>query len=227
MATSRSYQDACGMAHALDLVGERWAMHVVRELMLGPKRYTDLKADLPGISTNLLRDRLVELERTGLVRRRRLPAPAASWVYELTPYGADLEPVITVLGRWGARSPGHRPDLPLSVTSFVLSLRTNVDASRAAGLTACVGLLVDDVELTAQVVDGVFSVQPGSPPSPDAVLAGGPEVLAGVVYGARELGEAVRSGEVSLVGDEQVARRFLSLFVLPEKVALPPVAETR
>src|SRR5450756_2718555 len=105
MAIMRSYHDACGMAHALDLVGERWALLVVRELVLGPKRYTDLRADLPGISTTVLAHRLDELEQTGVVRRRRLAPPAGSTVYELTDWGQELEPVIRQLGRWGARSP--------------------------------------------------------------------------------------------------------------------------
>lgn len=222
MATSRSYQDACGMAHALDLVGERWAMHVVRELMLGPKRYSDLKADLPGISTNMLSDRLGELERTGLVRRRRLPPPAASWVYELTEYGADLEPIITVLGRWGARSPGHRPGLPLSATSFVLSLRTNVDAARTAGLTASYALRIGDVELHARVDDGAFTIEPGTAPVPDATVSGTPEALAGVVYGGRPLDDATAAGDVAVTGDVDAARRLLALFPLPEKYAAEP-----
>ena len=210
------------MSHALDLIGERWALHVVRELMLGPKRYSDLMADLPGISTNMLSDRLAALERTGLVRRRRLPPPAASWVYELTGYGADLEPIITVLGRWGARSPGHRPDLPLSVTSFVLSLRTNVDASRTAGMTASYALRVGDVDLHAQLVDGRFTVQPGTPETPDATVSGAPEALAGLIYGGRDLDEAVRSGDVAVSGDHGAARIFCSLFTLPGKVTIEP-----
>ena len=220
MATSRSYSDACGMSHALDLVGERWAMHVVRELMLGPKRYSDLKADLPGISTNMLSDRLSELERTGLVRRRRLPPPAAAWVYELTEYGADLEPIITGLGRWAARSPLHRPDLPLSATSFVLSLRTNIDAARAAGLTASYALRVGDLDVHARLADGAFTVEPGTAPAPDAGLAGAPEALAALIYGGRDLDDAVRQGTVSLSGDPDAARRFLTLFTLPDKVPL-------
>lgn len=218
MATSRSYQDACGMAHALDLVGQRWAMHVIRELMLGPKRYTDLKADLPGISTNLLGDRLAELERSGIVRRRQLPRPAAAWVYELTDYGADLEPIITVLGRWGARSPGHRPDLPLSVTAFVLSLRTNADPARTAGLTGTYGLRVAGTDLRARVEDGTFTVGPGTADDPDATLTGTPEALAGLIYGGRDLDEAAGSGDVAVSGDRAAARRFLTLFTLPEKV---------
>jgi len=208
------------MAHALDLVGQRWAMHVVRELLLGPKRYSDLKADLPGISTNMLSDRLSELEESGLVRRRQLPRPAAARVYELTEYGADLEPIITTLGRWGARSPSHRPDLPLSATAFVLSLRTNFDAARATGLSASYALRVGDLDLHARLVDGAFTVEPGTTSAADARLAGTHEALAAVVYDGGDLDEAVRDGEVSVSGDEEAARRFLTLFTLPEKVAL-------
>ena len=215
MATSRSYSDACGMGHALDLVGERWAMHVVRELMLGPLRFSDLRAVLPGISTSALTDRLGELERAGLLRRRRLDPPAASWVYELTPYGADLEPIITVLGRWGARSPTHRPDLPLTTTSFVLSLRTNVDAERTAGLTASYALQVSGADLHARVDDGQLSVGPGVAPDTDASLAGTPEAFAGVIYGGRPLEDAARAGDLVVDGDLSAARRFTRLFTLP------------
>jgi DNA-binding HxlR family transcriptional regulator len=119
------------MAHALDLVGERWALLVIRELVLGAKRYGDLKNDLPGISTNLLSHRLDELAPAGVVRRHRLAPPAGSWVHELTDWGRELEPILRQLGRWGARSPAYRPDKQLSVTSFVLSLRTNVDPDEA------------------------------------------------------------------------------------------------
>src|SRR4028118_1140318 len=195
MATSRSYEDACGMAHALDLVGQRWALHVVRELLLGPKRYTDLKADLPGISTNMLSDRLSELEQSGLVRRRQLPRPAAAWVYELTEYGADLGPILSSLGRWGARSPSHRPDLPLSATAFVLSLRTNFSADRATGLNATPSLTVGAPTPPAPLVDGPFTIEPETPTSPDATLAGTHDALAGLIYDDGEnLEDAIRDG---------------------------------
>src|SRR5881398_167543 len=108
MADRRSYRQSCGIARALDLVGERWALLVVRELVLGPKRFTDLRHGLPGIGTNILAGRLRELERAGVIRRRTLPPPAASAVYELTEYGRDLEPVMLALGRWGARTLGER-----------------------------------------------------------------------------------------------------------------------
>src|SRR6476661_10011255 len=98
----RRYDDACGLAHALDLIGERWSLLVLRELMFGPRRFSDLRADLPGISANVLTQRLTELEERGLVRRKKLPPPAASQVYEATAWGLEAEPIVQVLGRWAA-----------------------------------------------------------------------------------------------------------------------------
>src|SRR5436189_5833106 len=109
MGVKRTYGESCAASHALDLVGERWALLIVRELLLGPKRFTDLRAGLPAISPNVLTQRLEELERAGVLRRRKLLPPAGAWVYELTEWGLDLEPVIIALGRWGARSPYQRP----------------------------------------------------------------------------------------------------------------------
>ena len=128
----RSYDDACGTAHALDLIGERWALLVIRELMLGPKRFGDLKADLPGISANVLTQRLEGLEASGIVTRKKLPPPASVQVYDLTDWGREAEPIIMTLGRWAARSPDHDPTLPLSGVSMMLSLRTMIDANPAS-----------------------------------------------------------------------------------------------
>src|SRR5690606_10846452 len=130
----RRYEDACGAAHALELIGERWALLVMRELMHGPKRFSDLRADLPGISANVLTQRLEGLEQADLVTRRKLPPPAASQVYELTPWGYEAEPILQSLGRWAARSPRHDPTLPLSAVSLMLSLRTMFDPDRADGM---------------------------------------------------------------------------------------------
>jgi len=218
MLPGRTYADACGTAHALDLVGERWALLVVRELLLGGKRYSDLRVDLPGISTNILSTRLDELEQAGVVRRRRLPPPAASAVYELTEWGRELEPVICQLGRWAARSPLHDRTACLSVTSFVLSLRTNFDPVAATGLTVTVELRLRDDSFSAQVDDGRFTIERGTADRPDGVLGGAPEVLAGVVYGGRPLADAVHAGDVVLSGDTRAVKRFLRSFVLPEPV---------
>ena len=129
----RTYDDGCAAAHALDLVGERWALLVVRELLLGPKRFTDLRAGT-AMSPNVLAQRLRELERAGVVRRRKLPPPAASRIYELTEWGLELEPVIISLGRWGALAPSKPCDAALGVDSLVLSFRTMFDARVAEGL---------------------------------------------------------------------------------------------
>src|SRR6188508_245397 len=119
---TRTYDDGCGIAHALDLVGERWALLVVRELLLGPKRFTDLRAGLPGISANILSQRLRELEAEGIVARDTLPPPAGVAVYALTPRGAELEPVVLALGAWGIRSPTLPRDAHVGVDSVILSL---------------------------------------------------------------------------------------------------------
>src|ERR1041384_3799854 len=132
----RSYEDACAAAHALDLVGERWALLVMRELMLGPKRFSDLRADLPGISANVLTQRLEGLEAAGSVVPRRPPPPPRVQVYELPPWGYESEPIFQALGRWAARSPTHDPSLPLSAVSLLLSFRTMLDPARARGIDA-------------------------------------------------------------------------------------------
>jgi DNA-binding HxlR family transcriptional regulator len=215
MSTQRSYDDACGMAHALDLVGERWALLVVRELTVGPKRFSDLKTGLPGISTNVLSHRLDELERHGVVRRRHLPPPAASWVYELTEWGAELEPVIRQFGRWGARSPAHRPDLHLSVASWILSLRTNFDPAAAAGMSSEYEVRLGEDCFRARIQDGVLDVERGPAERPSAVLTGSPEALAGVIYGGRDLDQAIATGDLLVDGDQASAGRFMQLFPLP------------
>ncbi len=207
------------MAHALNLVGERWALLVIRELLLGPKRFSDLKTDLPSISSNVLSHRLDELERVGVVSRRRLPPPAASWVYELTEWGRELEPVIRQLGRWGARSPSHRPDLQLSVASLVLSLRTNFDAVVAGRVKGQFELRVGDDQFRACVADGSFLIERGAAERPDAVIEGGPEALAALVYNGRDAAEAIRAGDLTIEGDQAAAIRFLGLFTLPAVAA--------
>src|ERR687889_1760847 len=141
----RGYDDACGTAHALELIGERWALLVLRELMLGPRRFSGLKADLPGISSNVLAQRLVELERRGLARKLRLPPPASVQVYEATEWGLEAEPIVQALGRWAARSPLHDPTLPISGVSILLSFRTMFDPEKAKGLDARLGFVFGDM----------------------------------------------------------------------------------
>jgi DNA-binding HxlR family transcriptional regulator len=204
------------MAHALDLVGERWALLVVRELVLGPKRYTDLRGDLPGISTNVLAHRLDELERAGVVRRRRLPPPAGSSVYELSEWGQELEPIVRQLGRWGARSPSLPRDAHLSVTSIVLSLRTNFDPEASTGFKASYDLRLGQDSFRVTVAEGRLDVERGSSRQPDAAIVTDPRTLAALLYSGRDLTEAVRSGDLAFQGDRSAVERFLILFALPE-----------
>src|SRR5919106_6337398 len=136
MPTRRTYGDRCGIARALDQVGERWALLVVRELLLGPKRFTDLRAGLPHVSPDVLAQRLRELERDGVVRRRKLAPPAASRVYELTDRGRELEPVLLALGEWGSAAPVPPGSPRLGVDSTIIALRTLFDARAAGDLAA-------------------------------------------------------------------------------------------
>jgi DNA-binding HxlR family transcriptional regulator/putative sterol carrier protein len=220
MATMRTYDDGCAAAHALDLVGERWALLVVRELLLGPKRFTDLRAGIPKASPNVLAQRLRELERAGVVRRRKLPPPAASRVYELTEWGLELEPVVISLGRWGARSPSKPRDAALGVDSLVLSFRTMFDARAAEGLRASYELRLGEDRFRAVVDDGWFEISRGGSERPDATIETDADTLAALIYYGRPLAEALRSGEIKIEGEESAVERFLGLFSLPEPAVL-------
>lgn len=220
MATKRTYDDGCAAAHALDLVGERWALLTVRELMLGPKRFTDLREGLPGVSPNVLAQRLRELEGTGVIRRRKLPPPAASKVYELTEWGKELEPVLVQLGRWGARSPSKPYDAALGVDSLILSFRTMFDPRRADGLSATYELRFGEDVFRAVVEEGHLEVVRASTERPDAIVEADSNTLAGLVYGDGSFAEALSSGDTKVKGDKSAVERFLTLFPLPEPAAL-------
>ena len=215
----RTYRDGCAAAHALDLVGERWALLVVRELLLGPKRFTDLRAGLPNASPNVLAQRLRELERAGVVRRRKLPPPAASRVYELTEWGEELEPVIMGLGRWGARSPSRPREAEMGADSIILALRTMFDARAADGIEASYELRLGEDRFHAEVAGGRFEVVRRGAERPDATVETDPGTLAALVFEGRPLAEALRSGGIKVGGSEEAVERFLSLFVLPEPTA--------
>ena len=215
MATSRTYEDSCGVAHALELVGERWALLVVRELMLGAKRFGDIKAGLPGISANVLSHRLDELEKAGLVTRRKLPKPAAVWVYDLTAWARDLEPIMQVLGRWAARDPQHRKDLHFGTASLILSLRTNFDPSLADGVNLVVALRPNDESFVARVARKKLTVEAGEAAQADATIAGDARAFASVTYGGRPLADAVATGDLVVTGAMAAAESFLHLYSLP------------
>ena len=219
----RTYDDGCAAAHALDLVGERWALLVVRELLLGPKRFTDLRAGIPKASPNVLAQRLRELEGAGVVQRRKLPPPAASKVYELTDWGMELEPVVVSLGRWGARSPSRPCDAELGVDSLVLSLRTMFDPRGGDGLKASYELRLGEDRFRAEVGGDQFEIVRGVAERPEAAIETDVGTLAALVYEGRQLAEALRSGSVEIEGDESAVARFLTFFPLPEPA--PPATE--
>ena len=216
----RRYDDACGTAHGLELIGERWALLVMRELMLGPKRFSDLRADLPGISANVLTQRLEGLEGNGLLKRRKLPPPANAQVYELTPWGYEAEPIVQTLGRWAARSPAHDPTLPISATSIMLSFRTMYNAERARALGATIGFRFADDAFIATAEAGELKVVRGDPAEAEAIFVGEPTVLAGAVYGKVPLDDLAAAGALAVEGDRAAAERFISIFELPPKAVI-------
>jgi DNA-binding HxlR family transcriptional regulator len=191
---------------------------VMRELMLGPKRFGDLRNDLPGISANVLTQRLEGLEAAGLLIRRRLPPPASTQVYELTPWGYEAEPIVQSLGKWAARSPAHDPTLPISATSIMLSFRTMFNPERAGVFTARIGFRLGAESLLAQVEEGRFENGRGEIEGADAVFTGTPTGLAAFVYGGQPIEALEEAGMLKLEGDRAVAARFATLFPLPPKV---------
>ena len=220
-SSRRRYDDACGTAHALDLVGERWALLVMRELMLGAKRFSDLRADLPGLSANVLTQRLEGLEAAGLLVRKKLPPPAAAQVYELTEWGYEAEPIIQTLGRWAVRSPGHDPTMQISAASLMLSFRTMLDAARAEGIDARIGFRLGAESYLAHLAGGAIEIARDDLESADLVFSGTPPAIAGAVYGEQPLDALIAEGALSIEGDRALAERFVTLFPLPPKVERP------
>ena len=208
---ARSYDDACGTAHALELVGERWALLVARELMLGPRRFSDLRASLPGLSANVLTQKLAGLEDSGVIRRRRLEPPAGVQVYELTDWGLELEEALKVLGRWAARSPRHDPTLPLSAVSLMLSLRT-MYAPTPGVQDMTVAFELGGESYFARIEGGALTTGRGRPDPADVRLTSTPEAVAGAIYADMPLADAAFE-----VGDRGVFETFAGLFTLPPK----------
>jgi DNA-binding HxlR family transcriptional regulator len=220
-STRRRYEDACAAAHALDLVGDRWALLVMRELMLGPKRFGDLRSSLPGISANVLTQRLEGLEGGGILVRRRLPPPGAVQVYELTQWGYESEPIFQALGRWAARSPAHDPSLPFSAASLMLSLRTMLDPEKAAGLAMTIGFRIGPESFCGHLGGGSLPIVTGPFEAADLVLSGEARAIAGWIYGGQNLATLEAAGALRLEGDRRLAERFASLFPLPPKAGPP------
>lgn len=210
--TRRGYGQYCGLARAIELVGERWALLIVRDLLVGPKRYTDLRQGLPRIPTNILSTRLKELEQGGVVRRKVLPRPSGAVVYELTEYGADLRRSVTELGRWGARSLGEPREDEIVTTDLLISaLQTTFQPAEAAGVSASFELRAGDIVLHAVVRDGELEVGEGAADDPDLTIGVGP-VLRALMDGELAATEAIERELVSLDGDTGKLELFTRLF---------------
>jgi DNA-binding HxlR family transcriptional regulator len=205
MSGLRSYGDPCGIARALDVIGERWALLIVRDLLLGPKRFTDLRAAL-GASPNVLTQRLGELEAAGVVQRRSVGGA----LYELTDWGRELHPIVLQLGRWGARS-RHRPIGALSVDALMVALESTFVPEVAAGLDATYELRLDEERFAVEIRDGTIAITRGSPRAPDAVIETDTATLRAVLFGDRKLADA----KVELRGDTRIAKQLFKLFARP------------
>ena len=211
----RWYRDACGTALAMDLIGERWALLIVRELLLGPRRFGEIRGALEGLSANILTQRLAGMEKAGILRRRALPTPANAQVYELTKWGRALEEPIFALSRWAAGSPAHDVTLPLSNTAFMLSLRTMMDPARDPDFAPDLGFRIGGEPFRAQIVDGMLEIERRDPEGAEVIFAGEPTNLAATFYGHDPLTESMREGRVTVTGDIALGQRFVDLFGLP------------
>jgi DNA-binding HxlR family transcriptional regulator len=212
----RWYDDACGTALALEFVGERWALLVMRELMFGPRRFGQIKANLPGISANVLTQRLESLETARIVVRRRLPSPANVQVYDLTDWGRDAEAAIREMGRWAARSPRHNPFAFMSTASAMISLRTLIDPVAATGRTMTVALRFPDDAFVAELGGGELAITRGESAEAQVTFTGDTMAMRRTIYGKEGFDD---DGLLAVTGDMAAARRFVDLFALPAKLA--------
>jgi DNA-binding HxlR family transcriptional regulator len=218
--TRRTYDQYCGIARALDTLGERWTLLLVRELLIGPKRFSDLMEGLPGIGANALSTRLKSMEGDGLLTKRRLPPPAASTVYELTERGRALEPAINELARWGAtmlEAPG--PETHFRTGWIVTGLRAMFDPQAAAGISRNLRLRVDDEVFAIRVHQGTIEVEQGEGGDPDIDIATDSETVLAISSGKTSAEEAVADGRVAVLkGEPMEAVAFASWMRLPAAV---------
>lgn len=211
----RSYGQICGLSHALEIVGERWALLIVRDLIAGPKRFTDLRQGLPRIPTNVLSARLKELEQANVLQRRILPRPATAVVYELTDYGRELDDILMALGRWGARSMGFpEPDDIYTPSSLMMAMRAAYqapDADSPPPASVSYELRITDVVLSVTVRDGELGVSDGPQADPDLVIET-EHAIAPLLMGRMTPAEALASGSIRVVGDPELLTEFANTF---------------
>ena len=217
----RWYGDACGTAFGMELIGERWALLVVRELMLGARRFSDIRASLHGISAKVLTERLTSLEEAGVLLRRQLPPPGKAQVYELTEWGYAAEPLVQELGRWAAQSSAHDPTLPLSPVSLMMSLRTMVQHNRLAQFARRrFGFAIGEEEFVVEPTMRELPIVRAPVRQADAVFrAPAASIVAGGIYAGVPWSELERDAGLSIEGNRDLALRFAGIFRLPAKLA--------
>lgn len=220
--TNRTYGQYCGLARAAEMLGERWGLLIVRDLLVAPRRFTDLQRGLPGIPSNVLASRLKELERAGVVRRRVLPRPSGAVVYELTEYGSELEEIVMAFGRWGAKSLGDpRPDETVTEDSMVMALRSTFQPQASQGKRVGYELRLGDVVIHAQVGDGKIEAAAGALPGADLIIEAGPGIRS-LMAGEISAEEALKAGVVRITGDPKLLARFAAAFRIEPKPAASP-----
>lgn len=215
--TNRAYGQYCGLVRAAEIIGERWGLLIVRDLLVGPRRFTDLLRGLPGIPTNVLTTRLKELEAADVIRRRLVPRPGGAIVYELTPYGAELEEIVVRLGCWGAKSLGEvRPGEIVTPASMVMAMRSTFRPEAARGFHATYELHLGPVVVHMRVDDGRVDVGEGPVADADLVIEAGPAIR-GLMAGEMTAQEAIDHGVAHITGDPKLFERFGELFRLDPK----------
>ena len=218
-AQKRWYDDACGTALALEFVGERWSLLIIRELMFGPRRFGEIKANLPGVSSNVLTQRLEGLEEAGILTKRKLPSALSVQVYELTQWGYLAEPVLQEMGRWSTRSRRHDVSLPLSPASAMMSLRTMIDREKAKGMRMTIAFAFPTDLFVGTLADGVLTIRRGETEDANARFITDPTTFAFTVYGKLPFEQNEAADTLRIEGDRTAAQRFVDLFELPEKIA--------
>ena len=212
------YGDACGTAFAMELIGERWSLMIIRELMLGARRFSDIRSSLPGLSAKVLTERLASLEDAGIINREKLPPPAAVQVYGLTPWGYAGEPAIQELGRWAAKHRGHDPRLPLSAVSLMLSMRTMLLRTKAGATCARIGFDIAGEQFLATLEGGELSIRRGDAALGEAIFRmPDAAMFARLLYAHVPATDLEREGFI-IEGDRDLALRYAALFALPEKL---------
>jgi DNA-binding HxlR family transcriptional regulator len=215
----RRYDDACGTALALEFIGERWSLLIMRELVFGPRRFGEIRANLPGISANVLTQRLESLEDAGIVRRFRLPSPANVQVYDLTEWGREAAPLMRDMGRWATRSPRHDPRQFMSAASAMMSLQALIDRARATELSVSVAFHFPGEDFIATVTGGEICVSRGVMEAPDLAFTGDTMAMRRTIYGKAPLARDGAGGTLAFAGEADLAQAFVDLFALPAKTA--------